>query len=48
VARAALALAGLGVVHAVFDVVVIGWYSSAMFGAISLAIAALVAPYARR
>jgi hypothetical protein len=47
-ARAALVLAVLGIVHAVFDVVVAGWYSSAVFGVVCVAIAALVAPFARR
>jgi hypothetical protein len=47
IAQAAVALAALGVAHAVFDVLVAGWYSSAIFGVWSLAIGVLVAPYAR-
>ncbi len=47
-ARAALALAALGLAHAVLDVVLFGWWSSAVLGAVTLAIAALVAPFARR
>ncbi len=46
-ARAALALAVVGVAHAVVDVVVFGWWSSAVLGAVTLAIAALVARDAR-
>jgi hypothetical protein len=46
-ARAAFVLAVLGVAHALLDVVLFGWWSSAVLGLASLAIAALVARDAR-
>ncbi len=47
-ARAALVLAALGTAHGIVDVVVFGWWSSAVLAAVTLTSGALVAPFARR